>query len=177
MSRDVLYFLSFSIFCRFTNFTNYSSGIGYSLPFGIAQTGKSFRNEINPSSFLFRLREFNQFELEYFCSDKDTFQNFEYWLNESNQYLQSIGIPKEKLRFYEHSTDDLAHYSKRTVDIEYKFPFGWKEIMGVSNRGNFDLIQHSKVSKRKLQCNESNNTELITPNVIETSIGIERIMV
>lgn len=92
--------------------------------------------------------------------------------------MQSIGISKDNLRFYEHPANDLAHYSKRTVDIEYNFPsLGWKEILGISNRGKYDLMQHSKISKRKLQCNESNDTELIIPNVIETSIGIERVIV
>lgn len=161
---------------RFTNYLNFTSNFGYSIPFGIGQFGKSFRNEINPSNFLFRLREFNQFELEYFCDEKDSIKSFEYWKNEAYEFLLSIDLPKEKLRFFDHPKKDLAHYSKKTIDIEYKFPFGWKEILGISNRGNYDLTKHSEFSKRELQ---SKNTDgkVIIPTVIETSIGIERILV
>lgn len=146
------------------------------LPFGIAQTGKAFRNEINPRNFTFRSREFMQMEMEFFCDDSDSMDWFEYWRKTRwDFYTKILKIPESKLRWHWH--DKLAHYAKQAVDIEYEFPFGWDEIEGIHHRGTWDMSQHAKFSGNESACkvfNEETKTAYY-PTVVETSCGLDRI--
>ncbi len=146
------------------------------LPFGIAQTGKAFRNEINPRNFTFRSREFMQMEMEFFCEDEGSLDWFEYWRHERwNFYTKILRIPEEKLRWHWH--EKLAHYAKQAVDIEYLFPFGWDEIEGIHHRGTWDMSQHAKFSGDKPACSiyDPETKESRFPTVVETSCGLDRI--
>lgn len=158
----------------FTNFRNILKTYRVKIPFGIAQIGKSFRNEINPRDFIFRLREFEQMELEYFVKPEEAEKYFNYWLEERFKWYQDLGL--KSIRLKEQAPEERAHYSKRTVDIEYKFPFGWGEIEGIANRGNFDLKQHIEFSKEDLTYFEEETRERYIPYVIEPSAGVERIL-
>ncbi len=146
------------------------------VPFGIAQIGKAFRNEITPRYFIFKTREFEQMEMQYFVSpDKaEKKKLFEYWQKERQNWYFGLGIKKENLRFREHSIKELAHYAKRAVDIEYKFPWGWDEIEGIHDRGDWDLSNHSKHSGQDLTYLDVEKEEKIIPHVIETSAGVAR---
>jgi len=146
------------------------------LPFGIAQTGKAFRNEINPRFFTFRSREFMQMEMEFFCRDEDSMEWFEYWRNERwNFYTQILGIPENKLRWHWH--EKLAHYAKAAVDIEFEFPFGWGEIEGIHHRGTWDMSRHCEFSRQEQDCKvyDQDTKESFFPTVVETSCGLDRI--
>ena len=146
------------------------------LPFGIAQTGKAFRNEINPRFFTFRSREFMQMEMEFFCRDEDSMEWFEYWRNERwNFYTQVLGIPENKLRWHWH--EKLAHYAKAAVDIEFEFPFGWGEIEGIHHRGTWDMSRHCEFSRQEQDCKvyDQDTKESFFPTVVETSCGLDRI--
>ncbi len=154
----------------YVNFKNVMQSMRKKVPFGIAQIGKAFRNEINPKDFIFRTREFEQMEMQWFCSPKDADKFFEYWLKKRLNWYYDLGINKKNLRTYEVPKKELAHYAKRAVDIEYKFPFGWKEIEGVHNRGDWDLSNHAKHSGEDLKY------EGYYPYVIETSHGVDRSM-
>ncbi|MFH1506013.1 MAG: glycine--tRNA ligase [archaeon] len=144
------------------------------LPFGIAQMGKAFRNEISPRNFLFRMREFEQMEMQFFIRPKENKKWFEYWKKERMKWFESLGVDKKNLRFRKHTKDELAHYAKSAEDIEYKFPFGWKEVEGIHDRGDWDLSNHSKHSKQKLTYFDDEKNEQIIPNIIETSGGLDR---
>ena len=146
------------------------------LPFGIAQTGKAFRNEINPRFFTFRSREFMQMEMEFFCRDEESMDWFEYWRNERwNFYTQVLGIPESKLRWHWH--EKLAHYAKAAVDIEFEFPFGWGEIEGIHHRGTWDMSRHCEFSRQEQDCKvfDQDTKESFFPTVVETSCGLDRI--
>lgn len=158
----------------FTNFTNVIDTVQPKIPFGIAQIGKGFRNEITTGNFIFRDREFEMMELEYFVRPEEDEKWFDYWLNERLKWHTQLGIEKKKLRFFEHPKKSLAHYSKRTVDIEYKFPFGWAELEGIANRTDFDLKNHAKFSGKDLRFQDEKGKKFY-PYVIEPSVGVERI--
>jgi glycyl-tRNA synthetase len=144
------------------------------IPFGIAQVGKAFRNEINPKDFIYRTREFEQMELQWFCHPKEADKYFDYWKKERIDWYLNLGIKKENLRTTEVPEKERAHYAKRQIDIEYKFPFGWKEIEGVHNRGEWDLSNHSKYSGKDLRYFNEETKERYYPHIIETSVGVER---
>ncbi|MFH1504767.1 MAG: glycine--tRNA ligase [Candidatus Omnitrophota bacterium] len=159
----------------FVNFNNVLNTTNKKLPFGIAQIGKAFRNEVTTGSFIFRMKEFEQMEIEYFINPKDADKAYQYWVNERfNFYVEKMGIAKENLRLREHNKDELAHYAKACTDIEFNFPFGWSELEGIANRGNFDLSEHSRVSKKDLSCFDTDKKEKFTPFVIEPSAGVDR---
>ncbi len=158
----------------FMNFKNVMDTMRVKIPFGIAQIGKAFRNEINPKDFIFRTREFEQMELEYFVRPKEADKAFKNWIKERINWYKEIGL--KNIREKEQKPEERAHYSKGTVDIEYKFPFGWQEIEGIANRGDFDLSVHSKVSGEDLTYFDEEDKEKFIPYVIEPSAGVERIM-
>lgn len=145
------------------------------IPFGIGQVGKAFRNEITTGNFIFRSREFEQMEIEYFVKPGEDDKAFDEWVDEGERFLLSLGLKKENLRRYEHPKASLSHYSKRTVDIEYKYPFGWGELAGFANRTDFDLQQHQKGSKEDLRYFDADTKERYTPYVIEPSFGVDRL--
>jgi glycyl-tRNA synthetase len=146
------------------------------IPFGIAQIGKSFRNEITLGDFIFRSREFEIAEIEYFVKPEEENKYFEFWVNEWENFFLSLGIKKENLRRIEHPKERLAHYSKRTVDIEYKFPFGWAELAGIANRGDYDLKRHSQFSGEDLSYFDQKEKRRYFPSVIEPTLGLERLI-
>jgi len=159
----------------FVNFDNVLTTTRKKLPFGIAQIGKAFRNEITPGNFIFRDREFEQMELEYFVLPGTDEEWHQRWIDERFNWWLSLGIRRENLHLREHSADELSHYSKRTVDIEYDFPFaGFSEIEGIANRTDFDLARHSEFSGRSLSYFDEPSGEHITPYVIEPSMGVDR---
>ncbi|AGY41343.1 Glycyl-tRNA synthetase [Mesoplasma florum W37] len=161
----------------FINFKNAQRSLRKKIPFGIGQIGKSFRNEITPGNFIFRTREFEQMELEFFFNPSDEKDWFSYWLNEVETFLQDkIQINKENYRVRSHEKDELAHYSTATSDIEFKFPFGWGELWGVAHRGNFDLNAHQEASKQDLTYLDPTTNQKVLPHVIEPSVGVERMM-
>ena len=160
----------------FINFKNVLSSYRVKIPFGIAQVGKSFRNEITPKQFLFRTREFEQMEMEWFCKPDQASPDFHYWLDQRENFYKQLGFQMENLRFRAHEKDELAHYSKECTDVEYKFPFGWKELEGIANRGNFDLSQHIKFSKKDLSVFDDETKESYVPHVVECSVGTDRLM-
>lgn len=152
----------------YVNFKNVMDSMRLKIPFGIAQIGKSFRNEITPGNFIYRTREFEQMEMQWFCEPKTADKFFDFWLEQRMKWYLSLGIKKENIKAEEVPKKELAHYAKRAVDIEYKFPFGWKEIEGVHNRGDWDLSNHSKHSGQDLK------HEGYFPYIIETSAGADR---
>jgi len=160
----------------FLNFRLVTDSMRMKLPFGVAQIGKSFRNEINPKNFLYRQREFEQMEMEWFTPEAEAKEWFEYWKERRLQWYLDLGLKKENLRLYEVPADELAHYARRAVDVEYKFPFGWHEIEGIHNRGDFDLSNHSRHSGRELKYSDADYPEPFYPHVIETSAGVGRLM-
>jgi glycyl-tRNA synthetase len=144
------------------------------IPFGIANIGKSFRNEITPGQFIFRTREFEQMEIEFFCKEEDENKWFDFWVNKRMDWYKSIGIPESNLRLREHSDDELAHYASKTVDIEFLYPWGWGELEGIANRGTFDLSSHEKASGKDLSYFDPETNEKIIPTVIEPAGGLTR---
>jgi len=159
----------------YVNFENVLNSMRMKIPFGICQIGKAFRNEITPRDFIFRMREFEQMEMQWFCHPKEADKFFEFWLKERLKWLESIGLKKENLKYVEVPEKERAHYARRQVDIEYKFPFGWKEIEGVHNRGDWDLSNHSKHSGKDLRYFDDQTKERYFPFIIETSIGVDRL--
>lgn len=157
----------------YINFLNVMNSMRLKIPFGMVQIGKAFRNEINPKNFVFRTREFEQMEMEWFCHPKEADKYFDYWKEERLKWYQKLGIKKENLRAKEIPKEERAHYAKRQIDIEYHFPFGWGEIEGVHNRGDWDLKNHSKYSGKDLSYTEEDGSKYY-PCIIETSIGVER---
>jgi len=158
----------------FVNFPNVRSTTRRKLPFGIAQIGKAFRNEITPGNFTFRTREFEQMEIEYFVRPGADEEWFEYWVKERLEWYKRYGIREENLRLREHGPEELSHYSKATHDIEYNFPFGWSELEGIANRTDFDLRQHAEFSGKDMTYFDEETGEHIYPYVIEPSGGIDR---
>jgi glycyl-tRNA synthetase len=158
----------------FVNFLNVQSSARQKLPFGIAQIGKAFRNEINTKNFLFRTREFEQMEMQYFVNPSEDKKWYEYWKSARLEWYKSLGMTSNKLRYHDHPANKLAHYAKDATDIEYEFPFGWGEIEGIHNRTNFDLTQHEKFSGKSLKYFDDESKEKFVPFIIETSAGASR---
>lgn len=158
----------------FVDFKQIQTASRQKIPFGIAQIGKAFRNEITPGNFLFRLREFEMMEIEYFIYKKDWRKSFDYWLGEIKKWLKMIGLAEENLKFHEIPEPERAHYSKRTVDIEYKFPFGTKELCAIAYRTNYDLSCHQDLSGQDLTYFNEETKEKFIPHVIEPTFGVER---
>ena len=158
----------------FVNFENVQRTMRAKLTFGIANIGKSFRNEITPGQFIFRTREFEQMEIEYFCKKENENEWFDFWVNKRLEWYKGIGIPEEKLRLREHEENELAHYASKTVDIEFDYPWGWGELEGIANRGSFDLSSHESSSGKDLSYFDSETNEKIAPVVIEPAGGLTR---
>ncbi len=172
-SSDTIYLRPETAQGIFVNFKNAATTARQKLPFGIAQIGKSFRNEITPGNFIFRTREFEQMELEYFCHSNESLQEFKNWQSFCENWLLKIGFQKELFRWREHSKDELSHYSKATSDLEFQFPFGWAELWGLAHRGNYDLTQHQVHSGKDLFYTE--DAEKFLPDCIEPSLGVDRL--
>lgn len=158
----------------FTQFKNVCASSRQKLPFGIAQIGKAFRNEITPRNFIFRSREFEQMEMEFFCREGESEKWFKYWVDERQSWFKSLGIKKSSLRLREHEKTELAHYAKACTDVEFEMPFGWSELEGIANRGNYDLSQHISTSGKDLSWFEEQTKERFVPSVVETSVGVDR---
>lgn len=158
----------------FVNFRSVLDSAYRKLPFGIAQIGKSFRNEITPGNFTFRTREFEQMEIEYFCRPEDAPKCYEEWVQARYQWYLDMGLNKERLRLRPHDKDELAHYAAACTDVEYLFPFGWSELEGIANRTDFDLKQHAKFSGKDLMYQDKVTNEKFYPYVIEPSGGVDR---
>jgi glycyl-tRNA synthetase len=158
----------------YVNFLNVLNSSRKKLPFGIAQIGKAFRNEITPGNFIFRTREFEQMEMQYFVKPGTDGQWFDYWREQRMQWYYELGIRRERLRFHEHGKDELAHYAARAFDIQYEFPFGWKELEGIHNRTDFDLSRHQQYSGKDLSYFDDQTRERYVPYIIETSAGVDR---
>ncbi|MFA7296020.1 MAG: glycine--tRNA ligase [Dehalococcoidia bacterium] len=160
----------------FVNFENVQTTMRRRLPFGIAQIGKSFRNEITPGQFIFRTREFEQMEMEFFCHPEQSLEWHTYWKQERMAWYQTLGFHPDHLRLRDHATEELAHYSQATSDVEYLFPWGWGELEGVAHRGDFDLKAHSTGSGKSLTYFDQEKNEHIVPHVIEPAVGVDRLM-
>ncbi len=158
----------------FTNFENVRRTNRLKLPFGIAQIGKSFRNEITPGQFVFRTREFEQMEMEFFCRPEESGGWFEYWLDNRFKWYLDLGMTEANLRLRHHDSDELSHYSTGTADVEYLFPWGWDELEGIANRGDFDLRQHAEHSGEDLQYFDQEANERFFPHVVEPAAGATR---
>ena len=159
----------------FVNFKNVVTTSRKKVPFGIGQIGKSFRNEITPGNFIFRTREFEQMEMEYFCHPDESMKTFEYWKEFCYNWVLEHGLKKESVRMREHEKEELSHYSKATTDIEFRFPFGWGELWGIAHRGDFDLTQHQLHSKKDLQYTIPGTNDKYIPHVIEPALGADRL--
>ncbi len=160
----------------YVNFHNVREAGRRKLPFGIAQIGKAFRNEITPGNFTFRTREFEQMEMQFFVHPSEDEKWFEYWKETRINWYQRLGISSDKLRFHQHGDGELAHYAKAAYDIEYEYPFGWQEIEGIHNRTDFDLGRHQEYSGKDLRYFDDQAKERFLPYIIETSIGADRIL-
>ena len=159
----------------FVNFKSVQRTSRKKLPFGIGQIGKSFRNEITPGNFIFRIREFEQMELEFFCKPGTDLEWFKYWKDYCENFLLSLGIKKENMRLRDHDPEELSHYSNATTDIEYLFPFGWGELWGIADRTDFDLKKHSEFSGEKMEYTDPESGEKYIPYCIEPSLGADRV--
>ncbi|MBQ6067637.1 MAG: glycine--tRNA ligase [Clostridia bacterium] len=159
----------------FVNFANIQRTTRKKIPFGVAQIGKSFRNEITPGNFIFRVREFEQMELEFFCKPGTDLEWFDYWRSFCRDWLYSLGVKEENLRLRDHDKEELCFYSKATTDFEYLFPFGWGELWGVADRTDYDLTQHINTSGKSLDYFDPTTNERYIPYVIEPSLGVERL--
>lgn len=159
----------------YVNFLNVQQSLRYKIPFGIAQIGKAFRNEITPSHFIFRMREFEQMEMQFFIPPDEGEKWFEYWKEERKKHLLSLGLEESKLKFTPHSREELAHYARSAGDIEYEFPMGSRELEGLHNRGDFDLSRHQEFSGKKLQFFDAEQNKSYLAHVIECSIGCDRL--
>lgn len=160
----------------FVNFLNVSRSMRTKLPFGIGQIGKAFRNEITPGNFIFRTREFEQMELEFFCKPGTDLQWHQYWKDYCKNWLLNLGIKEENIRLRDHSPEELVFYSKATTDIEFAFPFGWGELWGIADRTDYDLSQHMEHSKQDLSYQDPETHEKYVPYVIEPSLGADRVV-
>jgi len=160
----------------FVNFENVQTTTRRRLPFGIAQIGKSYRNEITPGQFIFRTREFEQMECEFFCDPADSMQWHDYWKRERLAWYYSIGVRKEHLRLRDHAKEELAHYSQGTSDVEFRYPWGWGELEGIAHRGDYDLRAHAAASGKQLSYFDPERNEHIVPHVIEPAGGVDRVL-
>ena len=160
----------------FVNFRNVQRTSRRKIPFGIAQIGKAFRNEITPGNFIFRTREFEQMELEFFCEPGTDLEWFEYWRSFCEDWLIDMGLPQEHLRFRDHTQEELSFYSLATTDIEYLYPFGWGELWGIADRTDYDLKQHIEHSKEDLRYFDPEKNEKYIPYVVEPSLGVDRLV-
>jgi glycyl-tRNA synthetase len=158
----------------FVNFENVLTTTRRKLPFGVGQIGKSFRNEITPRNFIFRTREFEQMEIEYFCRPEDSVALHAKWIEDRMAWYERFGMKRDRLRLRAHATEELSHYSSATSDVEYLFPIGWAELEGIAHRGDFDLTQHAKFSGKELNYFDDERGEHIVPHVIEPSLGVDR---
>ena len=158
----------------YVNFLNIQGAARQKVPFGIAQIGKAFRNEITPGNFIFRTREFEQMELQFFVKPGADDEWYDYWKAARMEWHVSLGIRPEKLRFHDHGPGELAHYAKNAVDIEYEYPFGWKEFEGIHNRTDFDLSRHQEYSGKRLEYIDPGTNERFLPYVVETAVGVDR---
>ena len=159
----------------FVNFANIQRTTRKKLPFGVAQVGKSFINEITPGNFTFRTREFEQMELEFFCAPGTDLEWFAYWKDTCKNWLLSLGIKEENIKLRDHDPEELSHYSKGTTDIEFMFPFGWGELWGIADRTDFDLTQHQNTSGKSLEYFDQQTGERFVPYVVEPSLGADRV--
>ncbi len=159
----------------YVNVLNVMQSSRQKIPFGIAQVGKAFRNEITPGNFIFRTREFEQMEMQYFVKPGEDEEWFEYWHEERMRWHYDLGINPDKLRYHPHGPDELAHYAKRAEDIQYQFPFGWQEYEGIHNRTDFDLSRHQEYSGKKLQYVDPATKDRFAPYVVETALGVGRL--
>ncbi|MHB9041479.1 MAG: glycine--tRNA ligase, partial [Melioribacteraceae bacterium] len=173
-SANVIYLRPETAQGIFVNFLNVANSSRQKLPFGIAQIGKAFRNEINTKNFLFRTREFEQMEMQYFCKPGTDKLHYDEWKERRINWFKSLGMTENKLRFHDHPKDKLAHYAKEATDIEYEFPFGWGEIEGIHNRTDFDLGRHQEFSGKNQQYFDEETKEKYIPFIIETSAGASR---
>jgi glycyl-tRNA synthetase len=161
----------------YVNFLNVLNSARQRIPFGVAQIGKAFRNEITPGNFIFRTREFEQMEMQFFVEPGTDDEWFEYWREQRMIWVRDLGIRATKLRFHEHAGDELAHYAKRAFDIQYEFPFGWQEFEGIHNRTDYDLSRHQEYSGKKLEyVDPVDRDKRFTPYVVETAVGVGRTM-
>ena len=160
----------------FVNFKNVERSMRCKLPFGIGQYGKSFRNEITPGNFIFRTREFEQMELEFFCKPGTDLEWFSYWKKYCLDFLEDLGLKAENLRYRDHEKEELSFYSKATTDVEYKYPMGWGELWGIADRTDYDLSVHEKHSKTDLKYLDPETNEKYLPYVIEPSVGVDRLL-
>jgi len=160
----------------FVNFKQVQTTTRKKVPFGIAQIGKAFRNEITPGNFIFRTREFEQMEMEYFCKPEESIKAHAEWQDFCMDWIQALGMNGTLIRLREHGDDELSHYSKATSDIEFRFPFGWGELWGIAHRGDFDLTQHQEHSSKDLQYHDPISNERYLPHVIEPSLGVDRVL-
>ena len=158
----------------YVNFLNVQTTARQKVPFGIAQIGKAFRNEITPGNFIFRTREFEQAEMQFFVKPGSDDEWFDRWLDDRLDWHRSLGIRGENLRLHEHGPDELAHYAKKAVDIQYHFPFGWRELEGIHNRTDFDLGRHEEYSGKRLEYIDSGAGKRFVPYVVETAVGVDR---
>ncbi len=159
----------------FVNFKNIVRSTRRKLPMGVCQIGKSFRNEITPGNFIFRTREFEQMEMEFFCKPGEDMQWFEYWRGFCRDWLLSLGIKEDNLRLRDHKAEELSHYSKATTDFEFQFPFGWGELWGIADRTDFDLKAHEATSGESMEYIDPLTNERFIPYVVEPSVGVERL--
>ena len=159
----------------FINFKNIMASNRVKIPFGVAQIGKAFRNEITPKQFLFRMREFEQMEIEWFCTEASALEYFALWSKKRKDFYATIGVQEDHIRLRPHEADELSHYSSATSDIEYQFPFGWKELEGIAYRGNFDLTKHMEFSGKDLAVYDEQTKSSYIPHVVECSVGTDRL--
>lgn len=171
---NIVYFRPETAQAMFVDFPNVLETSRQRVPFGIAQIGKAFRNEITPGNFIFRTREFEQMEIEYFVRPEEWKKWFEYWLGQMRQWIKSVGIDESKVHEIEIEKNDRAHYSDRTVDFEFEYPFGQRELYGIAYRGNFDLVNHRMLSGQDLEYRDPETGEKFIPHVIEPSLGVDR---
>ncbi|OGU02611.1 MAG: glycine--tRNA ligase [Gemmatimonadetes bacterium RBG_16_66_8] len=160
----------------YVNYLNVLQSSRQKVPFGIAQVGKAFRNEITPGNFIFRTREFEQMEMQYFVRPGEDERWFEYWQEQRMAWHRALGLTESRLRFHQHTAAELAHYAKRAFDIQYEFPFGWQEFEGIHNRTDFDLARHQEYSGKKLEYVDTGSNERFLPFIIETSLGLDRLL-
>ena len=173
--EDILYLRPETAQGVFINFKNVIDTMNAKIPFGIGQVGKAFRNEVTPGNFIFRTKEFEQLELEFFTNPSNADDIFNVYLEKIDKFLSLMGLDSKNLKKEEVEKESLAHYSKRTIDYEYNFPFGYGELLGIANRGDFDLKNHTNASDESLEYHDQVNNEKYIPHVVETSMGVERL--
>ncbi len=173
-SQSVAYLRPETAQAIFVNFKNVQMSSRMKVPFGIAQVGKAFRNEVTPRNFTFRSREFEQMEMEFFVHAQDERHWFDYWVAARREWYEHLGLRADRIRLREHDAGELAHYARYTTDVEYRFPFGWSELEGIANRGDFDLSQHAEHSGKDQAYFDPVRNEKYVPSVIETSAGLDR---